>query len=309
MSNTPNRKPFMQFSQSEKRGFFVILAVLAATIIFLAVRPMVIKHQNETFDFGDFEKSISQYQDSIINNLDSNDFRYFTNNNRNRSFGRKINPFTFDPNTLSVEGWMKLGYSQKQAQAAEKYRQRGGVFRKKDDLKKLFFVDEDDFQILEPYIVIEKIPERERSYEHNTANARRPAETKKIELNTADTSDLKELRGIGSGYAKRIVKYRERLGGFCKPEQLLEVYGFTQELYAKVAPNITIDGDELRKINLNTATIDQLKRHPYLDYYQAKAIVNYREKYGKFSTVNDLLKANLIYPETFEKIKPYLVVQ
>ena len=309
MSDTPKRKPFIQFSQSEKRGFFVLLAALAAVIIFLIIRPLIIKHQSETFDFGDFEKSISQYQDSIINNLDSNDFRYFANNNRNRSFGRKINPFTFDPNTLSVEGWMKLGYSQKQAQAAEKYRQRGGVFRKKDDLKKLFFVDEDDFQILEPYIVIEKIPERERNYEHSTANAHRPAETKKIELNTADTTDLKELRGIGSGYAKRIVKYRERLGGFCKPEQLLEVYGFTPELYEKVAPNITIDGDEVRKINLNTATIDQLKRHPYLDYYQAKAIVNYREKYGKFSTVNDLLKANLIYPETFEKIKPYLVVQ
>ncbi|MBR4803620.1 MAG: helix-hairpin-helix domain-containing protein, partial [Bacteroidales bacterium] len=121
----------------------------------------------------------------------------------------------------------ETGLQPKQAQAAEKYRQRGGVFRKKDDLKKLFFVDEDDFQILEPYIVIKKIPERERSYEHSTANAQRPAETKKIELNTADTSDLKELRGIGSGYAKRIVKYRERLGGFCKPEQLLEVYGFT----------------------------------------------------------------------------------
>ncbi|MBR5027803.1 MAG: helix-hairpin-helix domain-containing protein [Bacteroidales bacterium] len=299
----------MQFSQSEKRGFFILLAALAAVIISLIIRPLVIKRQSEKVDFGDFEKSISQYQDSIINDLDSNDFRYFDNNNRNRSFGRKINPFTFDPNTLSAEGWIKLGYSQKQAQAAEKYRQRGGVFRKKDDLKKLFFVDEDDFQILEPYIVIEKIPERERSYEHSTANTRRPAETKKIELNTADTSDLKELRGIGSGYAKRIVKYRERLGGFCKPEQLLEVYGFTPELYEKVAPNITIDGDELRKINLNTATIDQLKRHPYLDYYQAKAIVNYREKYGKFSTVNDLLKANLIYPETFEKIKPYLVVQ
>lgn len=299
----------MQFSQSEKRGFFILLAALAAVIIFLIIRPLVIKHQSEKVDFGDFEKSISQYQDSIINNLDSNDFRYFTNNNRNRSFGRKINPFTFDPNTLSAEGWMKLGYSQKQAQAAEKYRQRGGVFRKKDDLKKLFFVDEDDFQILEPYIVIEKIPEKERSHEHNTANAHRTAEIKKIELNTADTTDLKELRGIGSGYAKRIVKYRERLGGFCRPEQLLEVYGFTQELYEKVAPNITIDGDEVRKINLNTATVDQLKRHPYLDYYQAKAIVNYREKSGKFTNVNDLLKANLIYPETFEKIKPYLVVQ
>lgn len=309
MSNSPRKPAFMNFSQSEKRGFFFVLAFLVVLIVVLALRPVLFERESQKYDFTIFEKEISQYKDSILNNLDSNDFRYFENNNFNRSFGRKLTPFTFDPNTLSVEGWTKLGYSPKQAQAADKYRQRGGVFRKADDVKKLFFIDDEDFQILEPYIVIENIPEREPRREYSSERPSQPAVTKKIELNTADTSDLKELRGIGSGYAKRIVKYRQQLGGFYKPEQLLEVYGFSQELYEKVAPNITIDGDEVRKINLNTATIDQLKRHPYLDYYQAKAIVNYREKYGKFASVNDLLKTNLIYQETFDKIKPYLVVQ
>ena len=305
----PRNHDLMPFSQSEKRGFFVILAVLTLIILFLGLRPIFLHHENQKYDFTGFEKEISQYKDSILNNLDSNDFRNFENNTNNRSFGRKLTPFTFDPNTLSVEGWKKLGYSQKQAQAVDKYRQKGGMFRKADDVKKLFFIDDEDFQILEPYIVIENIPEREPRREYSSERPSQPAVTKKIELNTADTSDLKELRGIGSGYAKRIVKYRQQLGGFCKAEQLLEVHGFTQELYEKVAPNIIIDGDEVRKINLNTATVDQLKRHPYLDYYQAKAIVNYREKYGKFASVNDLLKANLIYQETFDKIKPYLVVQ
>lgn len=309
MSNNSRKPVFMHFSQSEKRGFFFILAFLAVIIVALALRPILTQRENQKYNFAEFEKEISQYKDSILDNLDSNDFRFFDNNNHYHSFGRKLTPFTFDPNTLSVEGWTKLGYSPKQAQAVDKYRQKGGVFRKKDDLKKLFFIDDEDFQILEPYIVIEHIPEREPRREQTSERPLQPAATKKIELNTADTSDLKELRGIGSGYAKRIVKYRQQLGGFYKPEQLLEVYGFTQELYEKVAPNITIDGDEVRKINLNTATIDQLKRHPYLDYYQAKAIVNYREKYGKFATVNDLLKTNLIYQETFDKIKPYLAVQ
>ena len=117
------------------------------------------------------------------------------------------------------------------------------------------------------------------------------------------------MRGIGSGYAKRIVKYREQLGGFCRSEQLLEIYGFSQELYEKVAPNIIIDPENVRKINLNTATLDQLKRHPYLDYYQAKAIVKYREVGNRFTVVSDLLKVNLIYDDTFEKLKPYLSVQ
>lgn len=302
-------KPFMPFSQSEKRGFFILLAALVLIIAFLVVKNTVVRRQSDTFDFSGYEQQISHYKDSILNNLDSNNFRYFSQNNSNRSFGRKLNPFTFDPNTLAVEGWEKLGYSHKQALAVDKYRAKGGVFRKNEDLKKLFFVGEEDYQLLEPYIVIEHIPERAANGQRTYERPSHPVVVKKIELNTADTADLKELRGIGSGYAKRIIKYRERLGGFCKPEQLMEVYGFTQELYEKVAPNIVIDGDEVRKINLNTATVDQLKRHPYLDYYQAKAIVNYRNSAGRFATVNDLLKANLIYPETFEKIKPYLVVQ
>ena len=299
----------MQFSQSEKRGFFILLAVLTLEIIFLTIKPLLIKRQSEKHEFRDYEKAISQYKDSILSNFDSNNFQYFSNNFHNRSFEKNLKPFNFDPNTLSVEGWVKMGYSQKQAQALDKYRKKGGIFYKKEDLKKIFFIDDYDFQILEPYIIIESPSQKQHTNEYASRENSRPSETKKIELNTADTTDLKELRGIGSGYAKRIVKYRQQLGGFYKPEQLLEVHGFTQELYEKVSPNIIIDGDEMRKINLNTATIDQLKRHPYLDYYQAKAIVNYREKYGKFATVNDLLKANLIYQETFDKIKPYLVVQ
>lgn len=304
-----SNKPFIEFSQSEKRGFFILLTALVLAISFLVIKNTVARHKSVVFDFSAYEQQISRYKDSILENLDSNDFRYFSQNTRNRSFGRKLKPFTFDPNTLSVEGWTKLGYSPKQAQAVDKYRKKGGIFRKKEDLKKIFFIDEDDYLLLEPYIVIEHIPERDSYSTHTNERPPQQSVAKKIELNTADTADLKELRGIGSGYAKRIIKYRERLGGFCKPEQLMEVYGFSQELYEKVAPSITIDADEVRKININTATIDQLKRHPYLDYYQAKAIVNYRNSSGRFATVNDLLKANLIYPETFEKIKPYLVVQ
>jgi DNA uptake protein ComE-like DNA-binding protein len=128
-------------------------------------------------------------------------------------------------------------------------------------------------------------------------------------LNSADTTDLKELKGIGSGFARRIAAYREKLGGFVRKEQLKEVWGIDSALYALIAPQVTIDASQIRKININTATIDVMKKHPYLDYYLAKEIVKYREKYGTFATPNDLQKVALIDEGTYRRIKPYLTME
>lgn len=303
------KRSFLNFSQSEKRGFFLLLAILTAAIAVILIKPAWIRQKTENYDFSEYEKSVARYKAEIEETYEPHNYRNFDYNSPNRSAVRKLKPFAFDPNTLPVDGWMKMGYSEKQANALDNYRKKGGVFRKKEDLKKIFFISDNDYAQLEKYIEIhsENIPQETRN--STFQKFERPENVKKIELNSADTSDLKQLRGIGSGYAKRIVKYREQLGGFCRSEQLLEIYGFSQELYEKVAPNIIIDPENVRKINLNTATLDQLKRHPYLDYYQAKAIVKYREAGNRFTAVSDLLKVNLIYDDTFEKLKPYLSVQ
>lgn len=98
----------------------------------------------------------------------------------------------------------------------------------------------------------------------------------KIELNTADSLQLQELKGIGPGFARRIVIYREKLGGYYAKEQLMEVYGFTDKLYNLIKNDITVDASKIRKININKMNISQLKRHPYISYYEAKAIYDYR---------------------------------
>lgn len=303
------KRSFLNFSQSEKRGFFLLLAILTAAIAVILIKPAWIRQKTENYDFSEYEKSVARYKAEIEETYEPHNYRNFDYNSPNRSAVRKLKPFAFDPNTLPVDGWMRMGYSEKQANALDNYRKKGGVFRKKEDLKKIFFISDNDYAQLEKYIEIhrENIPQETKN--STFQKFERPENAKKIELNSADTSDLKQLRGIGSGYAKRIVKYREQLGGFCRSEQLLEIYGFSQELYEKVAPNIIIDPENVRKINLNTATLDQLKRHPYLDYYQAKAIVKYREVGNRFTVVSDLLKVNLIYDDTFEKLKPYLSVQ
>lgn len=127
-----------------------------------------------------------------------------------------------------------------------------------------------------------------------------------IDINSADTLQLQQLRGIGPAFARRIVKYRSLLGGFANKEQLLEVYGMTEDRYCQFASQIIVDTSLITKIPINKATVEQLRRHPYLDYYQASAIVKYCRQIGALQTPSDLLLVNLIDEETFTKILPYI---
>lgn len=127
-----------------------------------------------------------------------------------------------------------------------------------------------------------------------------------FELNTADSLDLVQLYNIGPTIARRILKYRSLLGGFVRKEQLREVYGIDSTRYNDINPHLTVDPSRVKKIDLNTADIDQLKHHPYLDYYQAKAIILLREQSGPYQQVTDILKIPIIDSETFTLIEPYL---
>lgn len=127
-----------------------------------------------------------------------------------------------------------------------------------------------------------------------------------IEINTADTLDLQELYGIGSYFSRAIVKYRSMLGGYVRKEQLREVYGMTEDRYQAILPYIMINQSEVKKIKINTASVAELRRHPYIDSYQARAIVRFRNNGGRFTSEIDLMKVSLLDKETIEKIAPYI---
>ena len=131
-----------------------------------------------------------------------------------------------------------------------------------------------------------------------------------VELNSADTLQLQELRGIGPGFARRIVKYREKLGGYYAKEQLMEVYGFTDSLYKQVSPHVTVDASKIQKLNINELGIAELKRHPYISFFEAKAIVEYRNslKSGRIESLDELAKLPDL-KENFEVIRIYIKVE
>jgi competence ComEA-like helix-hairpin-helix protein len=126
------------------------------------------------------------------------------------------------------------------------------------------------------------------------------------ELNTADSLDLMKIPGIGSSFAKRIIAYRKLLGGYHRIEQLQEVYGMYEELYEKIIPYLRIDSSQIAFIQVNKFSLDKLKAHPYINFYQAKSILEMRKKKGKIAGIDELILLDEFTPEDWIRIAPYL---
>ena len=127
-----------------------------------------------------------------------------------------------------------------------------------------------------------------------------------VELNSADTVTLQLLHGIGPAYARRIVSYRESLGGFISTNQLLEVYGFTPDLLAHIAPHLTLDTVAIHRIHINTIELKQLIKHPYIEYYQARDIIMLRNRGTRFRSVDDLRAIPSMADSTLDRLLPYI---
>jgi competence ComEA-like helix-hairpin-helix protein len=168
---------------------------------------------------------------------------------------------------------------------------------------------------LKPFIKIESLPEKtsknrffEREQDKKPKWEIPKAEPVVVELNAADSAQLVQVIGIGPFFAKVIIEHREKLGGYRSKNQVLEVYGMDSTKFERIEDQLIVDSLSLAQINVNTATFKELLRHPYLNYNQTKAIVNYREQHGLFKSVSELQKIHLVKGETYRKIAPYLEV-
>ncbi|TCC87037.1 hypothetical protein EZ428_22830 [Pedobacter frigiditerrae] len=216
--------------------------------------------------------------------------------------------FKFDPNKIDLVQWQKLGLSAKQAQSIVNYRNKGGKFYKPEDLQRMYAITPKKYKALLPYIEIENISFANK-FEKKAYPERTPYVKKElvvVEINGADTLQLDEIKGVGAAFARRIVKYREKLGGFYKKEQLLEVYGLDSVKFVEIKDQVKIDVSNIKKININTAEFEDLKSHPYLKYKQINAIVQYRKQHGKFNSIDDLKKVAILTPQNIQNLAPYL---
>jgi competence protein ComEA len=212
--------------------------------------------------------------------------------------------FPFDPNTLDAAGWKKLGLQDRTIATILKYRSKGGHFYKREDLQRIWGLPEGFYDHVKDFIQIAD-REREPVPFSKTPYVRKERTIAVVDVNTADTSALIALPGIGSKLAQRIVSFRDKLGGFYTVAQIGETYGLPDSTFQKLTPYLQVHGD-LKKFNLNTATKEELKAHPYIRWNLANAIVEYRSQHGPFKKLDDLKNIMLVTEETYTKVAPYL---
>ncbi|SFV29696.1 ComEA family DNA-binding protein [Thermoflavifilum thermophilum] len=224
--------------------------------------------------------------------------------------------FYFDPNTATLEDWLRLGISKHTAVIILHYREKGGRFRKKEDLMKIYGFQQADYQRLAPYVRMgDKTNDSAKHVRLPAVSAsgtyihqKQTSLQQKIELNSADTLLLMQLPGIGSAYARHIIRYRERLGGFYTADQLKEISHIPDSIIQRVLPWVSIDTGLIRPMDLNTVQLGELAIHPYIGYALASLIIAYREQHGPYREVADLQKLVLVNEQIYRKLVHYLVV-
>lgn len=234
--------------------------------------------------------------------------------------------FPFDPNTVGRDEWRALGLTDRQIDGVERYLDKGGKFRTKKDLGRMYSLKPEQFDALEPFILLpDSLPRRTfadrttRTYQdaskgEGTIRERTiytPYVREKVEVNTADTVALIALPGIGPAFARGIVKYRDLLGGFHSLDQLAEVYVLKDKPDAVLSLKelLILDTSMVHQIPINTCTVEELAAHPYLRWKLAKPLIAYRAHHGPFKRVEDIRGCTLIDEELFRKLAPYLSVE
>ncbi|MEP6737395.1 MAG: helix-hairpin-helix domain-containing protein [Chryseolinea sp.] len=221
-------------------------------------------------------------------------------------------PSSFNPNTAARETLVKLGFSEKLSSRIITYRNKGGQFRVRSDLLKIYGMDTLLYKRLNLFIELPVTAKKDFAISRKAYVPRNGplwTERKSFDINAADTLQLKEIQGIGSKLSARIIKYRDALGGFVSSSQMAEVFGLDSTVVNRLSKKTFIGHDFVpHKINLNSATEAILGGHPYLSKSEARSIVAYRFQHGEFKSIEDLTKLPTFRENTIRRIKPYLTI-
>ena len=301
------------FSPVEVRGFFVLMLIISVAIVLPSISKIVFQYEKYS------PEADQKLLDSLLAIIKTNEIKFATVPNNTSKKDEKYKLFEFDPNQASLSDLTSLGIKNYLAKRIVKYRNKGGKFYTKEDLMKIYGFPETLYSRLENYIVIPTLAKTKTEISKDkdgNSDESKPLSTQVktitipqslIDINLADTTELKVVRGIGSKLAARIVNFRNKLGGFHNNSQLKEVYGLKPEVceallaYAEVKENVKID-----KITINTSDAKALQSHPYISWKQANIIVKYREQHGSYKQLDDLSNIKIIDNEFIKKIAPYL---
>ena len=283
--------PFV-ISKRSKRGLLVLILASLGLIFFPRVYMFFQKEEALVINseqISEFERTQKKFEKRNYSNYYSKKKKY------------KAPDSKFNQNTYTLSDWKNLGLSEKQSLVVLKFTSRG--IYSEQDLKRIFVIPDILFELIRDSVIY---PERFQNSPNQESLKKQAKQITLINLNTADTTEFMKIYGVGAFYAKQIIRFREKLGGFFKKEQLLEVWKMTPEAYEKIKDHVFISEKDVKRININSVTIEELKVHPYLKWNQANSIVKMRIQRNGFKNIEELKESVLIDSETYEKLFPYL---
>lgn len=282
------------FSRTETNGFLILLPLMALVIFSEPLyRWFTFRHEE---DFGATRHRL----DSLVATWEFDKPK----DSIPATPGEK-ELFLFNPNTASAEELERLGFPKNIALRIQNYRAKGGKFLVKSDLAKIYGIDSGLYRQVLPFI---NLPESQPpARQTSSAEKILRGEKKLFDLNVADTTQLKSIYGIGPVLSRRIVAYRERLGGFASFTQLQEVRGLDSTVVARITERAFIHPDfRCTQIRINQADEKTLAAHPYIRPKGARAIVTYRFQHGNFKSIDDLKKIEVLKATDLGKLGPYV---
>ena len=279
----------MSLSKRNRRGLLGLILIC----LFIAITPRILSAMFSVDEpIISFEEAQKIHEDLSIKKNYSKKQKAHYSKSRYTIPRSKFNPKEYD-----LKNWMFLGLSEKQAAIVLKFTVRG--IANEEELKRIFVLPDELVKLIKDSIIY-------TPKEYSRANKELVAERKIeiIDINKCNEIELQDLPGIGPYYAKKIVEYREQLGGYHSTSQLLEIWKFESELYDKISPFISCSNTN-KKLDINKASLEELKAHPYISYGISNSIVKMRAQ-SRFKTIEDVKRSKLIDEEFFDKIKAYL---
>lgn len=310
------REIFPYYTRGQRIGIVVLVFIL---IIILALSFSYKRTYTYRGDFKQFDSVLAAQVESLnVRTLtyDSIRNRYY-DKTKSSEFKQHVaipaEPFMFDPNTLDSAGFVRLGFPWYIAKNIVKYRQKGGRFKKPQDLYKIYSIDSSVVDRLIGYISIdsiyitENVSDSSKSLEKNRNLKLALPDGYIVELNTADTSEILKLPHIGLVRARQIVRYRKALGGFYSVKQILECCSnMSDSDFSDIEPHVAVDITKIKKILINRSSVERLKNHPYISFYQAKAIYEYRwDNGGVINNAEELSNIQELTEEDIMRLNYY----
>ena len=306
-------------TKKDRSGNFFLISIIVFLCLLPFCYPLFISQK--TYDHKAFAQEIKSLKEKEAdstkkyqrNYADDDAPSYYQPSGRSYMVQKKFEGemFYFDPNTIDNAGWQRLGIRDKTIATIKNYLSKGGKFRNPEDIEKIWGLNEGEIKRLKPYV---KIENSNTGSKYASANYEKPAAEERkyvpsiIDVNTADTTAFIALPGIGSKLSQRIITFRDKLGGFYKIEQLAETFGLPDSTFQKIKTRLILNNPAIKQININTASVEEMKSHPYLRYAIANAIVQYKNQHGNFSSITDIKKLVPVTDEVFAKVSPYLKI-